>query len=890
MKISHEMKLMIAKSGAKNKWLPLWMHAMDTANVIIELIHKRYLSLSELCGMSFSEFKKLAILLAYLHDIGKLTPLFQSKILKALPARRSLFEHYGICNIDENFKNKDKSHHTKCGEAILLDFGFPKGFSSIVGAHHGMPSGNVFISTQNYPFHFWGKPLDRELWSRLYQEWVNFSLEQAGFGEISEIPVLSKKAEVLLSAFLIMADWLASNQTNFPLLDEDVILSEDEYPKNRCAKAFEKLKLPESWEPNQVRILDEDFQTRFGFSMHRMQKDIITAVENCTKPGLFILEAPMGTGKTEAALAIAEILSVKCNKTGLYFGLPTQATANGIFERVVQWAKIQSYDAVHSINLAHGNAEFQPIFAELKNDSELQTDFDGESGLVVNSFFSGSKTSLLSDFVVATVDKLLMSALKKKHVMLLHLGLSQKVVIVDECHAYDAYMNQYLDTVLAWMHEYQVPVILLSATLPSSRRKKLIEAYFNDKNKKVEILEVPYPRLTFTDGSEIVAKALPKGSKDKRVSIIRGNDDMAVKKITDAVRAGACVGIICNTVLRAQYFAEIARKVAGANVILYHAQYIIPDRMEREEMLKKVIGKGSTADIRKGVVVIGTQVLEQSLDIDFDLLITDLCPMDLLIQRIGRLWRHSRTDRPGKCKNAECIVLGMEELEEASKHIYTEWLLLRTQKLLPDHIAIPGDIDFLVYETYREAEPDGEEEKAAFRKYIDLQEEKKNRAKGFKMAPPEERRRGSNLHGWLSNSAEDNENSALATVRDSAFSIEVLVLIQDKNGMLEMLPWQTDGKKYSPYSCPEEDDCRRIAQQKLRLPARFCYDININRTIRELEEMDKHLKGFLKSRWLEGQLVLLLDESLSAELCGVKVTYLQESGFTYLKDELEEEN
>lgn len=156
------------------------------------------------------------------------------------------------------------------------------------------------------------------------------------------------------------------------------------------------------------------------------------------------------------------------------------------------------------------------------------------------------------------------------------------------------------------------------------------------------------------------------------------------------------------------------------------------------------------------------------------------------------------------------------------------------------------------------------------------------------MALPSESRRGSNLRGWLSNSAEDNENSALATVRDSTFSIEVLVLIQDRNGMLKMLPWQTDGKKYYPHSCPEEDDCRRIAQQKLKLPARFCY--NINRTISELEEMDKYLKGFLNSRWLQGQLVLLLDENLSAELCGIKVTYLQNSGLTYLKDEFEKEN
>ncbi len=882
MKLSSEMKLMIAKSGPDNKWLPLWMHATDTAKVIIELIHLRYSFLSELCGMSFGDFKRTAILLAYLHDIGKITPLFQSWILKALPARRSVFEHYGIHNILENFIDKEKSHHTKCGEAILLELGFPKGFSSIVGAHHGMPAEGLLHHIENYPNHFFGMPADRRLWNRLYEEWAAFSLEQAGFGNRSEIPALFKRSKVLLSALLIMSDWLASNQENFELLEEDMILSEDDYPQNRCSKAFEKLKLPESGEFCEERISDKGFIERFGFSMNAIQKEVIHTVENCREPGLFILEAPMGKGKTEAALAAAEILLAKCDKTGLFFGLPTQATANGIFERVVQWANLLSEDSVHSINLAHGNAEFQPVFAELKNESMLQTDLDGESGLVVNSFFSGSKMSLLTDFVVATVDRLLMSALKKKHVMLLHLGLSQKVVIVDECHAYDAYMNQYLDTALAWLHEYQVPVILLSATLPFNRRKELAEAYLNDRKKAFELPEIHYPRLTYTDGSEVYTKSLPEENADRMVNIIRGDEDMAVEKMICAVRSGACVGIICNTVVRAQYFAERVRNVEGAKVILYHAQYIIPDRMEREETLKKRIGKNSTAEIRKGVVVVGTQVLEQSLDIDFDILITDLCPMDLLLQRIGRLGRHPRMDRPQGYETAECVVLGTEEIDSSSEQIYTKWLLLRTKKLLPCQIAIPGDIDSLVYETYQDAEPYGEEEKSARTAYQALLKDKQQRAKGFLMAKPKESRWGSDLHSWLRNSAGDKESSALATVRDGTFSIEVLVLVQYADGMLGILPWQSNGIKYSPAVCPPEDECQRIARQKLRLPARFCYDIN--RTVSGLEEMDRHLTGFQKSRWLKGQLVLLLNESFSAKLCGVMVTYSRDSGLTYTKE------
>lgn len=274
--------------------------------------------------------------------------------------------------------------------------------------------------------------------------------------------------------------------------------------------------------------------------------------------------------------------------------------------------------------------------------------------------------------------------------------------------------------------------------------------------------------------------------------------------------------------------------------------------------------------------------MEQSLDIDFDILITDLCPMDLLLQRIGRLGRHPRMDRPQGYETAECVVLGTEEIDSSSEQIYTKWLLLRTKKLLPCQIAIPGDIDSLVYETYQDAEPYGEEEKSARTAYQALLKDKQQRAKGFLMAKPKESRWGSDLHSWLRNSAGDKESSALATVRDGTFSIEVLVLVQYADGMLGILPWQSNGIKYSPAVCPPEDECQRIARQKLRLPARFCYDIN--RTVSGLEEMDRHLTGFQKSRWLKGQLVLLLNESFSAKLCGVMVTYSRDSGLTYTKE------
>ena len=432
--------------------------------------------------------------------------------------------------------------------------------------------------------------------------------------------------------------------------------------------------------------------------------------------------------------------------------------------------------------------------------------------------------------------------------MLLHLGLSQKVVIVDECHAYDAYMNKYLDTALAWLHEYNVPVILLSATLPSDRKGSLVRAYLNNRSCEINIENASYPRLTYTNGLEAKAISLPYESMSTDVEIVKCGDEIVRDEIARAVKSGACVGIICNTVLRVQYFAEIASENSLANVILYHAQFITPDRIEKEEEIKSSVGKKSSAKIRSGTIVVGTQVLEQSLDIDFDILITDLCPMDLLLQRIGRLHRHMRVDRPDGYKAAKCIVLGTDELEKASENIYTKWLLMQTNKLLPEKVTIPDDIDSLVCKTYEKVEPENAEETEALHEYEFLTNEKKQKASAFVLSLPKESRRGNDLHRWLDNSVCDNDT-------------------------------------FFEHVCPNMADCIKIGQQKIRLPSRFCKFFNYEHTIKKLEEMDKNLTGFQKSHILKGELVLLLDENLTASLCGFKLKYSQENGLEYEKEE-----
>ena len=328
---------------------------------------------------------------------------------------------------------------------------------------------------------------------------------------------------MLLSALLITADWIASNSEFFPLINVDDTGIDTDY-EQRIAFALDRLDLREKWRSERSAYDGGVFKDTFGFLPSSIQKEVLDIVEKSTSPGLFILEAPMGCGKTEAALSSAELLAKKCRKNGLFFGMPTQATANGIFPRMLSWAEKQSEEYFHSVILRHGSASFNDAF---KNIQKGIPDEDTDSGLVVNSWFCDSRKACLADFVVATVDQLLMMALKRKHVMLLHLGLSEKVVIIDEVHAYDAYMNQYLERALQWLGKYHTPVILLSATLPSKRRMSLIRAYLGQKKSDEKYEKaLAYPLLTWTDGKNIAQKALTYNGEHKTVSIKKGADDI----------------------------------------------------------------------------------------------------------------------------------------------------------------------------------------------------------------------------------------------------------------------------------------------------------------------------------------------------------------------------
>ena len=263
-------------------------------------------------------------------------------------------------------------------------------------------------------------------------------------------------------------------------------------------------------------------------------------------------------------------------------------------------------------------------------------------------------------------------------------------------------------------------------------------------------------------------------------------------------------------------------------MVVFHAQFLMPDRAAKEEALMKRIGKHSTPEQRDKLIVVGTQVLEQSLDIDLDFLVTELCPMDLLLQRIGRLHRHEGRARPRPVAQARCAVLdtGTEEFDEGSKAVYGEWLLWRTRKFLPAAITLPDDIAPLVQDVYG-WEPDPLPRQPAehcgpgrVRKGPTNQNEQGRDL--YHPAAEEHRKRPSRntLDNWMNDVGAVSDNGARAAVRDGDPSVDVLVLMRDAAGNVRFLPDETG----HPGACvptdepPQPEMALQIARQKLRLP------------------------------------------------------------------------
>ena len=460
-----------------------------------------------------------------------------------------------------------------------------------------------------------------------------------------------------LAGLAVLADWLGSSQKYFHYHSAPLLLQK--YWENialPCAQAAIQQANISSGKINPFQSIKQQFD--FIKTPTPLQA-LTESIEIPDSAQLFILEDVTGAGKTEAALVLVHRLLSQGLAHGLYVGLPTMATANGMYRRMAKcYRNLFSDSESPSLVLAHGASQLSQDFQETVALHDHFIDKNYEAGELSASAYCNKwladnrKKALLADVGVGTIDQALLGVLPAKHQALRLYGLADKILLVDEVHAFDPYMRRLLCALLSAHAAQGGSVILLSATLPLGFRRQLVAAYASGSGRMSPLIDsaAQYPWVTQFNTKRFSERAVAtRACVARQVSVQRINsEDDAIQKIQQTVDVGHCICWIRNTVKDASA-AYMALQQLGVvdqdKLTLFHSRYAMIDRQTVENDVLSRFGKGSTASDRAGQILIATQVVEQSLDLDFDVMISDLAPIDLLIQRAGRLQRHSRSQK-----------------------------------------------------------------------------------------------------------------------------------------------------------------------------------------------------------------------------------------------------
>lgn len=926
------------------KWLQLWRHMADSAAMAERLWDEwaphnvRALVAESLPGRD-ADARALVVWLAAIHDIGKATPAFACQVEQL--AARMRDEGLDMPTAKQFGDSRARAPHGLAGQVILEEWlerqGWsPRGamaFAVAVGGHHGVPPGHEAFPHLHQHSELLRTPGRSEhLWRSVQTELLDACA--AAYGVRDQLDhwravKLPQPVQVVLSAVVIMADWIASNSDLFLLFPEERPRSD----ADRIERAWRGIDLPSPWSPGDIpQSAAELFSSRFGLPEPRpLQEEALRLAHEAASPGLMIIEAPMGEGKTEAALAVAEVFAARSGAGGCFLALPTRATANAMYGRLRPWLRRLPGDEERTVSLAHSKAFLNDDFArDLRAGARTiaAVDLDGAtasvrsersdqraaaSELVAHQWLRGRKKGMLAPFVVGTIDQLLFAGLKSRHLALRHLALAGKVVVIDEVHAYDAYMNEYLERVLSWLGAYRVPVVMLSATLPGDRRKALALAYSGaDEGRRELAEEVSYPLISVVSAGKVSVTGSPAAAADRQTTIWVESLEDSVEALADRLETelaeGGCALVVRNTVDRVLRAAQGLRERFGADAVtVAHSRFVDLDRARKDDDL--VARFGPSGDRPAGPhIVVASQVAEQSLDIDFDVLVTDLAPVDLVLQRMGRLHRHRRGDgqsqRPVRLRVARCLISGVDWAAdtptpvEGSAAVYGIHALMRSLAVLNPHLArapvtLPDHISPLVQSAYapdRPPVPEGwiEAMDTALAAHQDTLAGQRRRAQTFRI--DEVRRPGRSLVGWIDAGVgdADDSRSGHAQVRDAEESFEVLVVQRRRDGTYATLPWLErglGGLDLPTDAVPPPRAARAAAASALRLPYHFCRPWLINQVIDELERFCPAAWQAKESHTLAGELFLVLDEDCQTRLAGFDLRYTQTDGLEVLRAE-----
>ncbi len=705
---------------------PLLFHLLDVGHCTLEL-WDTFLSdgwkkrIAETLACDETTARWAMAFLAGAHDLGKATPGFQFQ-KTPLDWLRERLHSAGFMapanpeNKPHNFVSSKELHHfwmQNLWRWQAQNRRVAPVLAHITGAHHGtFPNAGDYSKWNDDVL---GSPIWREARLALLDA-LAAHLCPPDFAFPPTLKWDDAGAIPVLAGLISVADWIGSSSHFRIEGHRDKLISVPDYllkSRKRARTALDDFGFAAT--PRFVAP-KPDFAEFWGFEPNPLQDAVIAQTQNAQAPFLLLCEAPMGSGKTESAFWAADAAFTGALNQGLYIALPTQATSNAMHARTRKFLEKRLPRGAIHLQLVHGNAGlletpnvvFEPLstlYEQLENDPE-------KARVMALSWFSGAKRPLLAPFGVGTIDQSLLGALQSRHWFVRLFGLAGKVVVFDEVHAYDTYMSRLLIVLLHWLRELGCSVILLSATLPSGKRRELVEAW----GAALPDAEAKYPRLTWCDDKpnavSIGIEGAEMAPKNVAVSVLKPENLAA--ELRRKLKNGGCAAIICNTVKEAQALFQILQSELGdfikpKGLILFHARMPFKWRRRIESKVRRLFGKRKAMRPHRAIIV-STQLLEQSLDLDFDWMASFMAPSDLLLQRVGRLHRHPETPHRYDLTQPQLAILCDAEGDAppnfgASEWVYEREVLLRSWLLWRGKtvLKLPGEIESLIENTYENA-------------------------------------------------------------------------------------------------------------------------------------------------------------------------------------------
>lgn len=641
----------------------LVLHCLDVAAVADRYLQasRRWLDWlgAELQVADRDGLRRWLVFWVALHDLGKFSLTFQAQCPELQQRLQGVFP--GI---------RDNARHDTLGACwaeqvllpVMLDEDWFPGADDLsllpwlqaVTGHHGQPPKRESELPGTLSDHFRRLHHDAALsFARQMRTLLKPGVVWSDAQQPGRRLDLHKQLSWWVAGLTVMADWLGSNQIHFPYRDQPESLSDYWQAAQRRADAA----LAASGVLPAEQGAEQDFADLFTHIVNPSPLQLhLSQMALQHGPQLHILEDVTGAGKTEAALMLTHRLMAQGVAQGFYVGLPTMATAHALYDRIRPLYQRLFGESHPSLVLATGSAALVESFAQsvlpkpVSGVGQPLREADSAEARCAHWVADHSKRALLAPAGIGTIDQALLAVLKGKHQSLRLLGLAGKVLVVDEVHACDAYMERVLATLLTFHARAGGSALLLSATLTERMKQTLLSAFASGCQQQAPTWQPrsEYPLATHWAASqpgEVQQTAIatrPDVRRQLQVQTLHHRDAVRAELLA-ALQAGRSAAWLCNTVADAlELQALMAAYWPAERITLFHARFALADRLDIETKVLATFGATSGPAQRAGQLLIATQVAEQSLDIDVDLLASDLAPIDRLIQRAGRLHRHRR--------------------------------------------------------------------------------------------------------------------------------------------------------------------------------------------------------------------------------------------------------